>query len=799
VEARKEDRKSKVEGGSEQRSLRVFSFELPASSFYSFASTFHLPPSSLVKLLSLAIFSLFLFASPAHALTDTYQQTFDSMQDGATINGADSWTVVTGKEEDAMVESGDTVSGSGKALKLAGALAPADVNRPATYGGLSPTWIEYVTKAGHGVDERDVPESGIAAILFGPNGKLMASDGTQWIDTGKVYSYDAWYRVLLKVDFSTHMYDIYCEPANSPKTPFLPEKQNLHFIDPEINVLSKIGFMGAYNAQYQADSLVDEMVVHRVDKLAFISSPQTFVKGYASGPITVQLQSSNSEPQTSWKDLSLELKSSTQTGEFSLDKDNWAPITALTLSEGSQQVTFYYKDFTEGRPTISVNEFPDRGWTDALQEQKVVNEGEYFSVTATTPQVAGVPFTVQIAAKDGQGGTDTSYTGAVDIFLQYVSPAAGTKAILPDNSSGFVLGVKDVNMTYADAGIVKIAVRDQADTQKIGYSGDITFTPHSFEVSAEGVQTVGKNFTLTVKALEAEGQLTPNYQGPATLETVPVNPGSAPGGVLNPSELTAGAFQNGAVSLNTAYNRWGTINIKAMDSANPAIKGVSGNIKFVPKSITVSVKKPSGTRSFFYVSENMEITASVLGQDDLPIENFQGTLSLTPTPAFEIPSQVTFSAQDKGQKKFVVPAGSAGNYTLKAENVENGLSVESDRIEVVDATIYVSSTSSPVGSAQVEIQLLDSKGKRIRDENEMTVTILFEEENENGSVFFSELGKPILFKKGIAKVVIGDSEAETVNISARSKYGLKVVNGKVVFGRAGAAGVGTLMLRETKD
>jgi hypothetical protein len=38
-----------------------------------------------------------------------------------------------------------------------------------------------------------------------------------------------------------------------------------------------------------------------------------------------------------------------------------------------------------------------------------------------------------------------------------------------------------------------------------------------------------------------------------------------------------------------------------------------------------------------------------------------------------------------------------------------------------------------------------------------------------------------------------------VEISAKSLYGLKVLNGKVVFGRVGPSGVGALMVRETKD
>ena len=54
-------------------------------------------------------------------------------------------------------------------------------------------------------------------------------------------------------------------------------------------------------------------------------------------------------------------------------------------------------------------------------------------------------------------------------------------------------------------------------------------------------------------------------------------------------------------------------------------------------------------------------------------------------------------------------------------------------------------------------------------------------------------------RNGVAKLIIGDTEAESVDISAKSAYGLKVLNGRVTFGHAGASGVGALMLRETKD
>ncbi len=732
------------------------------------------------------------------ALTDTYHQTFDSMPDGQTINAQDSWTVSAGDPNGAEIESGNTQTGTGKALQLTGALTPVKVGRVASYGGVSPTWIEYVVKPGQGAEVRDVPTTGIAAVNFSSTGDILASDGTQWTKTGKKFIPDTWYRIMMKLDFSTHLYNVYTSAASTPKVPFVADKENLHFIDNSIGSMSQMGFAGAYNARSQADSLVDEVVVHTVDKLQFTTSPHTFVKGFPSGLITVQLQNSNSEPQTAWKDITIELSSSTQTGEFSINKDNWVPISSVTLPEGSQQISFYFKDFQIGKPTISADEFPDSGWTKATQEEKVVSEGEFFGIATTTPQVAGAPFDVTLMAKNSEGGPDGGYNGSVDVFLQYVSPTGGSKTIQPDVVTGFVQGSKTISMSYPDTGVVKIVLRDKNDPSKVGYSGEIEFLPDSFSVEAGAVQTIGKMFPVTVKALNKNGEPTPNYQGPAKIEAVAVSPAGSDG-QFSHSEFAAGQFQNGTATINTSYNRWGTLTINAHDAAHTEKKGSSGNIKFNPKSIAISVKKASESRDFFYVAENMEITVSILGEEGLPVENYQGTVSLTPSPAFAILSQYVFTAPDKGRKTFVVPAGNAGNYMIKVHDAENGLDAESQKFEVKDATIQISSTSAPVGSTVVEVQLVDSKGKRITSENEMTVTIIFTEEVVNGSLFFSEAGKPVLFKKGVAKIVVGDSEAETVTISAKSPYGLKVQNGKVVFGRPGTSGIGALMLRETKD
>ena len=317
--------------------------------------TRHLP----IRQLSRILFSLFFVFSlqssvcslqSSYGATDVYNQSFDSMTDGATVDTVDSWTVASGDAQKALVETGDTLTGSGKALDLIAASTPVKVERPETYGNSSPTWIETVTKPGLGADDRNVPTTGIAAVNFSSTGKIRVSNGTQWVDSGKTYDTDTWYRIQMKLNFSKHTYEVYISPASTVKTPFVADKDNLDFIDNTVSSLSRIGFAGSYQSHSTQNSLVDQVTVNRVDQLQIVTAPQTLTKGIVSGPITVELQTSGGEAQGAWTDLELELRSSTS-GEFSLDKTDWAPITSVTIPKGEQQVTFYYKDSALGQPS----------------------------------------------------------------------------------------------------------------------------------------------------------------------------------------------------------------------------------------------------------------------------------------------------------------------------------------------------------------------------------------------------------------------------------------------------------------
>lgn len=753
------------------------------------------------RLFCSAFFALCLVVSAVSEAwsADMFRETFDAKQQDATIDGVDSWQVYSGNLNNAVIESSISTSGEGKSLEIKNAVVPVTVGRSANYGNLTPAWVEFVLKPGMGNEPTPVPARGIGAVCFDTSGNILVSDGSVWTNSGKQFTSDTWYRVLMKIDFSTHLYDVYISPANTIKIPFLPDKTNLHFIDPAVNSIGLVGFKGVYSATTPGDTYVDEIMVHFMQRLSIISSPYNFVKNRSSGPITFQLQDSNSEPQAAWKDLSFDLYSSSETGQFSLDREDWLSTTQIVIPEGAQQATFYYRDSSEGKPVIGVKESPDQGWVDASQELNVTAEGQSFEISAISPQVAGKAFMVQITAKDEDGQADSFYGGTVDIYAKYINPSTASRELIPNSGEGFAEGVLNLALTYPDCGLIQIVVQDRNDATKKGTSGQILFVPAKFAVTANSAQQiVSRPFSLSITALDDNGQVTSSYLGPVTLEAIPVNPASTSGASLTPVKLEADNFQGGTAEATASYDRWGTVDIEAHDSASPAQKGLVEGVFFGPSGLSIRVEKPAG-RDFYYTGEAIEGVLSVLDANDQPIHNFQGPVAVSATPQLALPQALELVPADDGQRSFLFSASAAGNYTLRAEASAYNLSEESEPFQVKQATIEVISGVAPVGTTEVEIQIVDEHGKRITSENQLIIQILFEEEDPNNSLFLSSPGKPILFRNGLAKVVLGNTQAETVTISPDGGSGFKIKAGTVTFGRVGKSGIGTLMLLEPKD
>ncbi|MFH1504684.1 MAG: hypothetical protein ABIH08_04795 [Candidatus Omnitrophota bacterium] len=735
-----------------------------------------------------------------YGVTDTYIEDFDGRQDDATVEGVDSWSVDQGEDSDAVVQDSTTYSGDGKALELIGAETTANVSRSDSYGSVSPCWVEFIVKPAVGAQARSFPSGKIAAIYFSHTGQIYASDGTAWTDTGEEFSADDWYRVLLKLNFTTHLYDIYIEPAAVPEVEFIADKEGLNFIDDSISSLNQIGFEGVYSLTRADDSFVDDLIVYFVDRLKITTAAQSLAQDKASSPITVQLQSSYSEPQTAWKNITLELQSSSGKGEFSLSSSDWNSVSQATISENAQSATFYYKDSTVGKPIITVNEYPDKGWEDTSQQIEIASKAAYFDISAVTPQTAGEYFSTVITAKNNEGDVDETYNGEVEIFANYVSPYSGVMRITPNSAFGFKKGVLRLELMYPDCGIIEIAARDTQESSKVGYSGEILFIPASFTVFAQSPQVVSRLFNLSVSALNTLGAIAPNYQSPTALSTVFISPDSglnAEG--ITPVGIDSGEFQNGIAEADIKYDGWGTIQIEAYNEAYPDRKGTSEIISFIPNGVLVEVEPPSSEREFFYTGETIEIFISLIDTEGNPISNYQGKIDISFTAGLGLPNEYQFTAADQGKKELLTTVSSAGIYTAKARDEQSSLEAESPEIEVQQAILQVISTFSPIGTTEVVIQLIDIEGNIITSEDELTLQVDLEEEFDDSSASSTAVNRPVTFKKGIAKILVSNTQAEIITVSPKGQYDFKIKKGTITFGRIAKSGIGTLMWREVKD
>lgn len=739
--------------------------------------------------------------SNAYAITDTLYEDFDNYVTNASIDGVDKWTCTQGDPDDAITQAVTTMTGGGNALELFGEETSVNVSRPDSYGSVSPCWVEFYIMPGLGAQRLSVPTGKIAAVSFDFTGKVYASDGEDWLDTGATFETDTWYRILLKIDFPSKSYNLYLSLASATMVEDLTAlKSNLSFIDPSITSLSDIGFEGTYNSTREDgdNSFIDNFVVYFIERLEIITAAQTLFENNVSGPITVQLQDSYSAPQTAWEDITLEVRTSSGTGEFSMDKDAWIPINQVILSDQSQAVTFYYKDSTVGKPMIDIKEYPARGWDDALQEFNIVEVAAYFEVSVESPQIAGAVFPIVITARAEDGTMDTLYDGELELMVNYVDPETGTQTSEPHTLSGFEAGILSTNLKYSDCGTIEILFEDSLDSSKTGSSGQILFIPDSFSFDVDTPQVVNQNFEITVSALDADNKVTSNYKGPAKIKVIGVSPEDTDGEVSE-TDLESAEFSSGIVEKEISYNRWGSIELQVYDESYPEQIGTTEQIDFQPDSFVIEVSSPPGERDFFYVGEKIDITMSMFDVGGNPITNYVGLIKISSSLGLGLPSEYQLIGSDNGSHTFSVSLSHSGTYRVSASNDIAQLSAESSAITVKEATIEVISTVAPVGSTDVVIQLVDDSGQVITTESDLTITVAIDEEHDNTSATSSATTAPVTFRKGVAKIIISDTQAEVITITPMTSLDFKIKKGTVTFGRTAKSGIGTIMWREIKD
>lgn len=202
-----------------------------------------------------------------------------------------------------------------------------------------------------------------------------------------------------------------------------------------------------------------------ITQINFTNSPQTIDINTISAQLTTQTQNAEGELEQTDETNHLNLSSSSATGEFSSSSTNWNPINQLTMSTGSANRNFYYRDSTPGTHTLTVSA-EGQSWTSATQEIIITGESTTLSSIAVTTPANKLSYTV---------GDSLDITGLI-VTGTYSDGSTKIEDITISNMSGFDSTVPVI------AQILTITIGDQTTT----YTVDIntaTNTPNPVSIN----------------------------------------------------------------------------------------------------------------------------------------------------------------------------------------------------------------------------------------------------------------------------------------------------------------------------
>ena len=284
------------------------------------------------------------------------------------------------------------------------------------------------------------------------------------------------------------------------------------------------------------------------------------------------------------------------------------------------------------------------------------------TVSVTSPETAGSPFTVTVKAVDPYGNTATGYTGMV----KFTTSDAGTGVVLPANYpfTGGDAGVHSFTngATLVTAGPQTITATDTVTSPITGTTSPITVNPAGathFTVSATSPQTAGSPFNFTVTALDQFNNTATGYAGMVKFS-------SSDGAAILPvnSVLTSGTKMFSA-TLFTA----GLQSITATDTVTSAITGISSPITVNPGPANhlAVVAPPTAVPGTPF---NFTVTALDLYSN--VVTTYLGTVKFTSSDgAATLPGNYTFNGGDSGIHTFSATLSTGGTQTITATDTVN--------------------------------------------------------------------------------------------------------------------------------
>ena len=465
----------------------------------------------------------------------------------------------------------------------------------------------------------------------------------------------------------------------------------------------------------------------------------------------------------------------------------------LEVSGGGDLVTVTYTDSNDS--------------TDTSTDTVTFGSVSYLIELLTQGLVkAGTPFDVRISAVEtGAGGNKAvvSYSGTANLGVQYINPTAGTKQFVPAVVSNFSGGIATASLQYDDAGIIQVLASDSADGVIKGVSGNLTVIPYEYKVVVDEKSfAVGKDFEMTVTAVNQSGEVTSNYDGAADVTVVTEDGGT----VENLAVTNLSSISNGTVTLTNRFNAWGEVSLKVIDTQYPELLfGTSESVSFVASKFQIELSKPADASRAqadlytYYDGEKFTATVSAFDFNNQAITNYAGKIGLSSGVELGLPEEYEFTGSDQGIHVFnIIGPGDLPEFSITAEDAD-AEGESSPKAEVVKATIVIESSYGALNEpVKVTIKVVDSKGQVIKtDSTRVTVQYYLPEGKpvgQTGDSLLPSLTLPkqteFVMKNGVCTFEMKSSAVETIYVGAavmpESAVTVSEKRGVINFGSVGS-------------
>jgi uncharacterized repeat protein (TIGR01451 family) len=382
-------------------------------------------------------------------------------------------------------------------------------------------------------------------------------------------------------------------------------------------------------------------------------------------------------------------------------KGSVPPTLTLSAGTGTFSVTFD----TAGIQTIVAT---DAATASLMVQGSVTIHAAAASQLVFTQQptntLPGAPFLppVSVAALDTFGNVATSDSSDV-INVALDNNTAGAK-LTGTTSVKLVNGVATFpNLQLSTAGTGFTLAASAAGLPAVLSSPFDVAAVAKFAVTTNPANlttaTAGTAVSVMVKAVDAKGQVVPNYGGTVHFSS------SDPHAQL-PADST---LTNGQATFTVTLKTAGARTISVADLGKPSITGALAKpITVTPAAVDGLTVSSSATTA---AGQQEMVTVSAVDAFGNVNPGYRGTVTLSSTdPAAQLAGHHTFTAKDAGKHGFAVTFKTAGLQTITAVD-GTPLTASQPNIVVAAKSVTVLMQPDPVNSANTALVIVGTSGK----------------------------------------------------------------------------------------